>query len=351
MLDCDYLIIGGGAAGAVMASRLSRRPDARVLLVEAGGDVDPDNVPDDIADIFPLSTFNPDYAWPQLTAHWRERGNSPALPFQQGRIMGGGSTVMGMWAVRGMPDDYDEWERQGAIGWGWSDVLPYFRRIETDVDFDGDAHGSEGPLPIRRQQPHNWSPLALAMDEVAAARGFARIDDMNADFSDGHCVLPISRHEQRRASAGLDYLNGAARARRNLQIMPQTTIEALTVADGRVSGARGRRSDGRRVSIHARHIILTAGAIHSPAILMRSGIGPAGHLQAAGIEVALDYFRRSHGCLEKAAMLAAAARPHRPICAGRPGSKARPPAIWACISAAISSGMRWVATWRWSGRS
>src|SRR5690606_27257543 len=137
---------------------------------------------------------------PDLRVHWRGRANSPAVAFQQGGILGGGSAIMGMWAVRGMPGDYNGWAAAGAEGWRWEDVLSYFRRIETDHAFAGDMHGDGGPLPIRRQGREEWSPLALAMQDVAHGDGLPDIADMNADFGDGHCILPISRHEDRRAS-------------------------------------------------------------------------------------------------------------------------------------------------------
>lgn len=288
MITCDYLIIGGGTAGAVAAARLSENPQNKVVLVEAGADVRPDAVPADIRDVFPLSTFNPSYAWSDLKVHWRSRENSAAVGFQQGKILGGGSTVMGMWAVRGMPDDYDSWCEAGAYGWAWTDVLPWFRRIETDHDFDGDMHGDSGPLPIRRQDRSEWSPLALAMQRIAKADGLADVADMNADFGDGHCVLPISRHENRRASAGLDYLTPAVRARPNLQILTGTQAERLTAEGGRVAGASLRRDDADTLSILAGHTVLTAGAIYSPALLQRSGIGDGEMLSGAGIATLVD---------------------------------------------------------------
>lgn len=288
MMECDYLIVGGGAAGAVLANRLSGNPAVRVILLEAGRDVPPAKVPADIADIFPLSTFNSSYAWPDLKVHWRRREDSPPAGFQQGRILGGGSSIMGMWAVRGMPQDYDSWARDGAIGWAWRDVLPYFRMLEADKDFTGDLHGTEGPLPIRRQSAREWSPLAQAMRRIAHAHGYRDIADMNGDFGDGYCVLPISRFENRRASAGLCYLDAPVRSRANLEVITLTRVSGLTVADRRVTGAIAARSSGPALEIRAQRTILTAGAIYSPAVLMRSGIGPGEHLRSAGIEVILD---------------------------------------------------------------
>ena len=145
----DYIIVGGGSAGCVMANRLSARSGTSVLLLEAGQDAPPGQEPTDILDTYPSSYYNKSYMWPALKVHWRERHNSPATGFDQGRIIGGGSSVMGMVALRGTPDDYDEWERLGASGWGWDGVLPYFRRLEHDLDFSGDLHGDDGPTPRR----------------------------------------------------------------------------------------------------------------------------------------------------------------------------------------------------------
>jgi 5-(hydroxymethyl)furfural/furfural oxidase len=158
MADSDYLIVGAGAAGAVLAARLTENPLITVVLAEAGRDLVPGREPADVMSLFPLSTFNGAYAWPGLEAHWLTAADSPALPFAQGRVVGGSSTIMGMWAVRGVPNDYDDWARAGANGWGWTDVLPFFRKLETDCDFDGPLHGQDGPLPIRRQPKQCRSP-------------------------------------------------------------------------------------------------------------------------------------------------------------------------------------------------
>ena len=285
MTSWDYVIVGGGTAGSVLASRLTEDPSARVLLVEAGQDVVPGQEPRDIASLFPQATFNNRYTWPGLHVHWRRPGDGPASPFQQGRILGGGGTVMGMWALRGVPDDYDGWERDGAVGWGWRDVLPFFRKLETDHDFQGPDHGTNGPVPIRRQPERDWSALAAAVHAVSARSGQADIADMNADFGDGHCTLPLSRFERSRASAAICYLTAEVRRRPNLKVLTDATVTRLTVSGRSVTGIELRRADGSLERVAASETIMAAGALQTPVLLMRAGIGPGAHLAQCGIPV------------------------------------------------------------------
>ncbi|WP_118180446.1 GMC family oxidoreductase [Paraburkholderia phosphatilytica] len=281
----DYLIVGAGAAGSVLANRLSARRDVTVTLLEAGPDVAARGVPADIDNVFPLSAFNTRYMWPDTKVHWRTAQDSPAVPLPQGRNVGGSSSIMGMWALRGMPGDYDEWRDAGAAGWGWDDVLPWFRRLETDVDFSGPMHGRSGPVPIRRETQAEWQPLARAVATAAYDAGFPQIDDMNAQFGDGHCSLPISRYESSRASAGLCYLDAATRQRDNLTILQCAQAQRLLFDGNRVTGAIARRDDGSTVELHARETIVTAGALRTPALLLRSGIGPGDALHRLRILV------------------------------------------------------------------
>ena len=285
MDEPDVVIVGGGSAGAVVAARLSEDSHRRVLLLEAGQDTPPGAVPSDIADTFPGSYANRNYYWPGLSASG-VRG-APQRAFTQARVMGGGSSLMGMWALRGLPGDYDAWAAAGAKGWAFDDVLPYFCRLERDLDIAGNAHGTDGPVPIRRVPRASWPGFAGAIERAANARGYPSGADLNGDDADGFYPIPFSQDGNVRASSAHCYLTPEVRRRPNLVIMPDTRVDAILFEGTRACGVRVLRH-GAESRIAAREVVVCAGAIHSPALLMRSGVGPGEKLRALGLTPLAD---------------------------------------------------------------
>lgn len=206
------------------------------------------------------------------------------LRYEQARVLGGGSSINGQLANRGSPADYDDWEARGAAGWRWETVLPFFKKIERDIDFDGPLHGSNGRIPVRRVFPDNWSDHAKAVAEAFKLSGFEYVADQNGEFRDGYYPLAMSNLYDRRVSAAIGYLGATVRQRDNLSISTNTQVCELLFEDTNCVGIRALVGQ-RETEFRGREVILCCGAIHSPAALLRAGIGPVGALRDLGIPV------------------------------------------------------------------
>ena len=289
-MEFDYIIVGGGSAGSVLANRLSARSTNNVLLCEAGEDTPPDKVPPEILDSYPGTAYlNDRFIWSglkvttEVNSHNDKDAPKPPLrKYEQARVLGGGSSINGQMANRGAPTDYDEWEARGASGWDWNNVLPYFKKLETDLDINDDWHGQDGPMPVRRVPEKHWSEHSKALLETLKRANYKYLPDQNGFFEDGFFPVTISNAEEKRVSASIGYLTDDVRNRDNLYLSTHTVVTELLFENTVCVGVRAL-VNGKPEEFRGREIILSSGAIHSPAHLMRAGIGPAGHLSELGI--------------------------------------------------------------------
>lgn len=278
----DYIIIGAGSAGCVLANRLSEDPAVQVLLIEAGPrDWHPFiHMPAGLAKLVNKKGVNWDYdtvAEPHL--------NHRTLWWPRGKVLGGSSSINAMCYIRGVPGDYEDWAAQGATGWHWDNVLPYFRKSEGNARGADDLHGADGPLSVADLRYTN--PLSQVFIEAAQQTGLARNQDFNGAVQHGVGFYQVTQRDGARCSSSVAYLH-PARGRPNLTVHTGAQVSRITFEGRRATGVTYTMNGQAHHQPAAREVLLCGGAINSPQLLMLSGIGPAGDLRRLGIDVLAD---------------------------------------------------------------
>lgn len=286
--DAAVVVVGGGTAGAIVASRVAGRGDRSVVLLEAGPDF---GSPEETPPVLRYGGYSEgrvttrDYSWKWDTVLTAEGGTPYTL--HSGKVIGGGSAVNGQVWLRGLAGDFDgNWVRRGATEWSWKQVAPWYAAIETDRDFP--AHGDGGPVAVSRVPPGNWHRLHTGFVDMCVAKGFPLCPDFNAEGATGVGPQPFNNVDGVRLSSAFTHLS-AVRGHSSLRVLGDHEVVRILFDRDRAVGVLARDPSGREVVVRAeQEVVLAAGALGTPWLLMRSGAGPAGQLRRHGLPVVAD---------------------------------------------------------------